>query len=336
MANSKGKLNAELSALWKQYEDYLEPGNKDTSNRMHFPSGIPGLDKALGSLDGMTRGIIQIIGDEATGKTTLALQILAQVQKTRNLVEIEAPDNGTYNALFLDLEHTYDAEYARSLGVDTSKLLVLEMPYAETHFNIAEALVLAGLQFIIIDSIAMVIPEAEEEKGLNDNVKIAGEAALIGRALKRLNALAYSSDTLVLMINQWRSNMSPMAMVEKKPYGARIIKHVIKATIELTRIKREDTRMVIQAFVAKNKMGALGSKITYEIEHGNGIDIDQHILKLALDYDIVEYSKPWWYYPDKQTAKYKGQGDQNAVKNFPMEEIKQLVIEHIQKDTLHE
>jgi recombination protein RecA len=212
-------VSANLTSLWKEYDKYLEPGNKNTADRMRFPSGIIGLDLALGNIDGITRGIVQIIGDESVGKTTLALRFLAEAQQTRDLIQVSTPDGNSYNALFMDFEHTYDTDYAAALGVDTSKLLVLEMPYAEQQFNIAEELILAGIQFIIIDSIAMVIPKAEEDKDFDDNVKVAGEAGLIGRALKRMNALAYSSDTLVLMLNQWRSNMSPMARTEKKPYG---------------------------------------------------------------------------------------------------------------------
>lgn len=321
--------SANLSSLWKEYDQYLEPGNKDTADRMRFPSGVIGLDLALGNIDGITRGIVQIIGDESVGKTTLALRFLAEAQQTRDLVHVSAPDGRSYNSVFMDFEHTYDAEYAAALGVDTEKLLVLEMPYAEAQFNIAEELILAGIQFVIIDSIAMVIPKAEEDKDFDDNVKVAGEAGLIGRALKRMNALAYSSDTLVLMLNQWRSNMSPMARTEKKPYGARIIKHVITITIELSRISRENERMTIEAFVSKNKKSALGKKIKYEIQHGTGIDIDQHTLLMAFDNDIIEKSGTWWYYPTKNEATHKGQGDANAVRNFPMAEIKSVLLEKL-------
>lgn len=320
--------SAQLNALWKEHEDYLESGSKDQSHRMRFPSGIPALDKAMGKKQ-FTRGIVQILGDEAVGKTSLTYQILATTQRERELVELQLPDGNIYNAVFMDFEHTYDRDYARALGVDTDKLLVLEMPYAEQQFNIVEELLVAGMQFVVIDSISNVIPLAEQEKDLEDAVKMAGEAGVIGRALKRMNALAFSSDALVLMINQYRSNISPMAMKEKKPYGARIMKHLVKATIELRVTERKDTRMTVEAFISKNKMGALGSKISYQIEHGKGIDVNHHILMLAYDLDIVEKAGTWWYYPDKATGTYKGQGDANAVRNFPMDEIKSLVLERL-------
>lgn len=320
--------SAQLQALWKQNEEYLEQGSKNQDHRMRFPTGMIGLDRAIGK-KGLTRGIVQLLGDEAVGKTSLSFRILAETQKTEQLTELELPDGNIYNAVFMDFEHTYDKDYAEALGVDIQKLLVLEMPYAEQQFNVVEELLVAGMQFVIIDSISNVIPQAEQEKDLEDNIKVAGEAAVIGRALKRMNALAFASDALVLMINQYRSNMSPMAHTEKKPYGARMMKHIVKLTIELARTKREADMMEIQAFVSKNKMGAIGQKIKYEIRHGLGIDVDQHYFLLAHDLDIIEKSGTWWYYPDKATGTYKGQGDQNAIKNFPMDEIKSLVFERL-------
>lgn len=323
----KGKVSSDLTTLWKKYEDYLEPGNKSQADRMRFPSGIPGLDIGVGNLSGMTRGIVEILGGEAVGKTTLALTILAQSQRTGKLVEVETPDNRVYNAVYMDFEHSYDNIYAATLGVDTEKMLVLNMMYSQQQFTFVEYLIEAGLQFVIIDSIAVTIPQSEEDKELDDNEKMADEAKTLGRALKRMNALAASSDTLILAINQYRANVSPMAHTEKKGYGAWLLRYLKKVTIELTRIERKDTRMTIQAFVQKNKMGAIGKKITYEIEHGKGIDIDQHILLLAYDYDIVEKNgKAWWYYTSDSGKEYKGQGEQNTVKNFPMDEIKAKVL----------
>jgi recombination protein RecA len=323
----KGKVSASLDSVWKTYEDYLEPGNKDQSHRMRFPSGIFGLDTAIGSL-GLGRGIVEILGGEAVGKTTLALTILAETQRTGKLVEIQAPDGKSYNAVYMDFEHSYDNVYAATLGVDTEKLLVLNMMYAQDQFQIVEFFLEAGIQFVIIDSISVLIPKSEEEKDLDDNEKMADEAKILSRVMKRMNALSSYADAIIVAINQYRANMSPMAHTEKKGYGAWVLRYLKKVTIELTRIERKDTRMTIQAFVQKNKMGAIGKKITYEIEHGKGIDINQHILNLALEHDIVEKSgKVWWYYPSIQNPQYKGQGEANAVINFPMAEIKQKVLE---------
>lgn len=314
---------AELARLIKEYDDFLALGDEDISQRARFPSSLLGLNAAIGDMRGLESGIVQIIGDEATGKTTLAFNIVAESQRQRVLREIELPNGRIINAAMLDFERTYDPEYVSALGVDISKLLIIRTPYAEQTFNLAETLLVAGLQLLVIDSIAMIIPKSEEDKDFEDSVKIASEASVIGRFLKRINQLSYDADALILMINQWRSNISPMARTEKKPYGARIIKHIIKLTIELARIKREDTRMHIEAFVSKNKMGAIGKKVSYEIEHGKGIDTNLHILHLAIDCEIVKVSGKGRY----EYNGIKAHGDMKAIASFPMQEIASLVRE---------
>jgi RecA/RadA recombinase len=310
-----------LAALWREYEGYLHYADEDVSNRMRFPTGLIALNKAIGDLQGFTSGIVQILGAEATGKTTLTFSILAASQKS-GLKEVRLPDGRIINALFLDFERTFDRKYAQALGVDVSKVLVIKTPFAEQTFNLAERLLVEGIQLIIIDSIAMVIPESEAEKTFEDSPKIASEAQVIGRFLKRANQLADDADALVLVINQYRSNISAMARTEKKAYGAWILRHIIKLTVELSRIKNEDTRMHIQAFVQKNKMGAIGKKIVYEIEHGKGIDVMQHILRLAKELDIIQEK-------GKGRFEYNGvkaHGEKKALAAFPMDEIEQKVI----------
>jgi len=317
-----------LASLMKQWEDYLETGDTDKSERARFPSSVLALNQAIGDMRGLESGIIQIIGDEATGKTTLAFNIIAESQR-KGVNEITLPNGKVINAALLDFERTYDKGYAEALGVDTTKLLIVKTPYAEQTFDIAEQLLVEGLQLMVIDSIAMIIPKSEEDKSFEESTKVAAEASVIGRFLKRINQLSDDADALVLMINQWRSNISPMARTDKKPYGARIIKHVIKLTIELTRIKREETRMHIEAFVSKNKMGAIGRKVQYQIEHGHGIDVSQHIISLALDYEIVTRRGAWYMYGDQ-----KAQGEASALKTFPMDEIKAKVIKAMEDEQI--
>jgi recombination protein RecA len=313
-----------LASLWKQYEAYVETDQTDQTWRRKFPSGILALNDALGDLDGVTQGLMHIVGPEAVGKTTLAFDFLAQAQKA-GLTEIDGPD-GPINALFLDFERTYDPDYARICGVDTSKVLNIITPYDEQAFDLALALMLEGIQFVIVDSIPMVVPMSEEDKSMQDNAKMAAEAQLLGRATKRFVRLAKNTDALVIYLNQWRANISPMAHTDKKYYGAKILAHAVKYTIELTRTKRDEREMTIQAFVAKTKEGANGRKIEYKIIQGHGIYHEQHILGLALDYGIVEKGGAWYYYPSKQDQQYKGQGEENAIKNLPIEEIKARVL----------
>lgn len=320
-----------LATLWKQYDKQMAAGSTDQSDRMRFPSGVLGLDLAIGNIEGMTRGIVELVGNEAVGKTTLALQILAKTQHTRDLKEVETPDGHSYNAVYLDAEHTFDRDYAEVLGVDLDKLLILDMMYAQQQFKVLEHLLVAGIQFVIIDSIPALIPQSEEEKEIDESQKMADEANVLSRAIKRINALATGSDALVLAINQFRANTSRMAHTDKKVYGAWALRYFKRLTIELTRVSREDKRMVIEAFVSKNKMGAIGKKIRYEIEHGKGIDLRQHILQIAKEYDIVqEKGKGRWEY-----GELKAHGEQKAINTFPMDEIEVQVLA-VLKEVAHE
>lgn len=320
-----------LAKVWKDYEDYLSLGN-EVEAKTHFPSGVIALNQAIGDVDGITGGsIIQIIGESGRGKSTLSLDILAHSQRN-GLNELELPNGKVINAVYADFERTFDAEYAETIGVEVAKVLVIKTPFAEDTFNIIEELLNAGIQFVIVDSIPMIVPKSEEDKDYNDNEKMASAAGVLGRFIKRSIQLVDSADAIMLLINQWRSNISPMAHTDKKPYGARIIQYAIKVSIQLERIKREDKRMHIQAFVEKTKLGATGKKIEFQIVHGVGIDYNQHVLSLALDYGIVEKGGAWYYYPDKANATHRAQGEGNAGTQLPMDEIKGKVMEAMYRE----
>ncbi len=317
-----------LAQLWKEYEDYLETDDTDQSWRMKFPSGILALNQALGDSEGVPWGIMQLIGDEAHGKTTLSFDFLAQAQR-KGLKEVKLPDGRLINAAILDFERTYDPKYARINGVDTSKVLKLVTPYAETSFDITLELMAQGLQFIIIDSIPMLIPKSEDGKSMEDSSKMASEASVLGRGMKRMNQIGYNADALIICINQWRSNITnaPHAS-EKKPYGARIFKHIAKYNIELSRVSRDHERMTINAFVAKTKAGANGRKIEYDIKQGKGIDYAAHVIALAIDYDIVQMAGKGRY----SYGELKAHGKDAATSTFPIEEISAKVMKAMREE----
>lgn len=314
-----------LAQVWKEYEDYLISGDDTKDDRTYFPTGLIGLNAAIGHPEGMTSGLIEIIGAEGRGKTTLALDILAHSQQ-RGLKMITAPNGKQYNAMFLDFERTYDAKYAKTLGVDTEHVLVIVAPSAEVTFNIAEKMLETGIQFVIVDSIPMVVPMAELEKTYEDSPKMAAEAALLGRAVKRFNQLSATSDALIILLNQWRANISPMARTNKKPYGAYIVSHVVQVIIELERIERKNTWMTIEAFVSKTKQGATGRKIQYRMIHGKGIDYAGYIIDVAVDLGIVEKGGAYYYYPDKKNFTHRVQGKER-IAELPLDEIKLKVID---------
>lgn len=327
----KRKGNSSLMGLWDTYTAMLTSGDADATNARVYDTGLVALDALLGADRGITGGsVLQLLGEAGHGKTTLALHMLARAQQTGQLAEIAAPDGRTYNAAIIDFERSYDSHYAATLGVDTAKLLVVRSAGAEDALlaergcAIAEALLSQGMEFILIDSIGGLVTMDDSEKDYSENAKMADEARILTRFIKRATQLM-TANALVILINQYRANMSPMARTTKTPYGARAIQYFSKVTLELTRIATEDGRKKIQAFISKNKTGGKEShKIIFDIIQGQGIDYNGHILELALELDIVRRRGAWYNY-----GELTAQGSISAVERFPMDEVRGKVIEQL-------
>ncbi len=324
-------MKTNLAAFMKEYEEYLFSGDKDIEY-MYFPCELLALNQAIGDSRGIRSGsIIQLLGKEGRGKTTLALNYVAQAQK-KPIKEIMLPSGQTINAVIADFERSFDKEYAKSLGVDTSKLLVVKTPFAEDTFDIIEELLSMGIQIFVIDSIPMIIPRSEDGKSFTDAERMAASAGPITRFIKRATQLVDSAHALMILINQYRANISPMAHTDKKAYGPWIIGHQSKVILTLDRKSRSDEQMTIVAFVEKTKLGATGKKLEYDIIQGQGVDVAGHILGLAITYEIVDKSGAWYYYPSKNDPQYKAQGLDNARDILPIEEIKQKVVAEMLKE----
>lgn len=314
-----------LVSLIKDYEEYILFADQPRE-RYHFRSGILALNYIIANNGGLGipgGTIVQLLGEAKHGKSTLSLDFIAQAQKTA-LKEVQIPIGKvvrTINAAILDFEHSFDPVYAESLGVDITKLLVLTPVYAEDGFNIAEALLEEGLQVLVIDSVGMLVSASEEDKGYDDNEKIGSEAKVLGRFLKRANALADVGNALIIVINHYRANLSPMARSDKKPYGARILQYAVKATIKVTRVSTKGDRAEVEAFIEKTKFGPEGLKASFNIVFGKGIDYAQHILTLAIGYGIIEKRGAWYYYRD-----YKAQGMDQATEIMPIDIIQQDIV----------
>lgn len=321
------------AGVLKGYTDFLSSAQEENPRRI-FKTGLIGLNQNISKYHGIPGGsLIQLVGDEKSGKSTLSLDILAQAQY-QALPEIEIvldKQKLSINAVYVDFERSFDREYAEALGVDVSKVLLVKTPWGEQSFDIVEHLLAEGIQLIIIDSIPMFVPKSEGDKSLEDNEKMAANASILGRAIKRLIQLADSADALVIVINQNRSNISQMSHKEKKPFGARILQYAVKLTISLTRIKNEDDWAKVRAVIEKNKFGKEGRGTEFSLLYGEGIDYADHILTLAQDYDILEKSGSWYYYPTKETAQYRANGLTQAKSILPLEEIKQKVEEILQR-----
>jgi recombination protein RecA len=316
-----------LDTILKQYDEYIAFAD-EPRERHYFPSGILALNYIIDDNNpgkGIPGGsIVQLLGEAKNGKSTLSLDYIAQAQKT-GIVELKIGGRAI-NAAIIDFEHSFDPNYAVLIGVDISKLLVVTPKYAEEGFDIAEALVNNGLQMIVIDSVGMLVTQSEEDKSNDDSEKVGSEAKALGRFLKRINALADLADALIIVINQYRANLSSAPHApDKKPYGARQLQYIAKATIKVARISNKDGKTEIEFFIEKTKMGAEGRKGKFSLIFGQGIDYDQHILTLANAYGMIQKKSSWYSYGD-----YKSQGLDNAGDNFPMDEIREKVIAALQ------
>lgn len=320
-----------LASVLKDSNKYISFADTER-NRHHFPSGVLALNHIIADNDG--KGIpggtiLQLLGEAKHGKSTLSLDFIAQAQKT-DLLEIEIPNGKNQsrmiNAALLDFEHSFDPVYAKMIGVDLSKLLVVSPVYAEEGFNIAEALLSEGLQLLVIDSIGMLVSETEEDKTFQDAEKIGVEAKVLGRFLKRANALIDLTDGLIIVINHYRANLSPMARSDKKPYGARILQYAVKATIKVTRTQTKDGKGETDVLIEKTKFGPEALHTRFSIVFGKGIDYKNHILTLSAECGIVQKSGSWYTYKD-----LKAQGLDSAADIFPIDEIQVKVSEYLNR-----
>jgi len=312
----------QLAQLLKEYDEYLSYGDTPV-DYIYFPTTVIGLNQAFGNVEGVrSRAIMQVIGDQGRGKTTISLEMLANAQKHGILTDITLPNGRVIDSVFADFERTFDTHYAEKLGVDTSKLYIIRTPFAEQTFEIMLALFEAGLKFAIIDSIAMMIPKSEDGKDMTkDNPKVASEAAALQRFLKLAVQHVFDANALLILINQYRANMNQMGNAsDKKAYGAKAVQYVMQVSVELRKIATENGRMRIKAFVEKSKQGAGGKAMEFDIIQGAGIDRAFHVLEMAVENEVVEKGGAWYYYPNKANATHKAQGKGQA-NNLPIDEI---------------
>jgi recombination protein RecA len=285
--------------------------------RTFIPSSLPSINLAIDNIKGFQVGrLLELVGMYSTGKTTLGNDLIknAQLQGLRTL--------------FVDIECTFDLDYAITCGVNPSMLDVMHADTAENTLTLTEQNV-SNYGIIVLDSLPALLPKEELEKTYDENAKMAAVAGLLTRFYKRIVPLAYANNCLVVLLNQYRANFSPMARTDRKPYGPYSASHAITWRLELAREKNEDGIATIAVKVTKNKLGSERGLAKYGLLAGGGLDIAGDVLTLAAQHDIVEKSGAWYYYPSKSNPQYKAQGLDNARKLLPINEIKEKVVTHV-------
>jgi len=267
-------------------------------------TGAISIDYALG-IGGLPRGrVVEVFGPESSGKTTLALQVIAEAQKAGGL------------AAFVDAEHALDAEYARKLGVDIDNLLVSQPDNGEQALEIVEVLVRSGsVDVVVVDSVAALVPRAEIEGEMGE-AQMGLQARLMSQALRKLTGAISKSKTVLIFINQLREKIGVMFGNPETTTGGRALKFYASVRIDIRRIGAiKDGENVIggrtRVKVVKNKMAPPFREAEFDIVYGEGVSREGDLLDLAVEKKIVEKSGAWFSYGGERL----GQGREN-VKGF--------------------
>jgi recombination protein RecA len=296
-------VDTALSQIERQFGkgSIMRLGDKPQAAISVIPTGSLAVDAALG-VGGIPRGrVVEIFGPEASGKTTLSLQIIAQAQKMGGL------------AGFIDAEHALDAEYAKKLGVDTENLLVSQPDNGELALEIAEMLIRSGaIDVIVIDSVAALVPKAEIEGEMGD-AQMGLQARLMSQALRKLTAIVSKSGTSLIFINQIREKIGVMFGNPETTTGGRALKFYASIRIDIRRIASiKDGETVVGARtkvkVVKNKVASPFRQAEFDINYGEGISRTGELLDMGLEAKLVEKSGAWLSYGDLRI----GQGRENA------------------------
>lgn len=267
------------------------------------------LDLALG-VGGLPRGrIIEIFGPESSGKTTVALHVVAEAQKEGGI------------AAFIDAEHAFPADYAKRLGVDLDNLLISQPDTGEQALEIAEALVRSGaIDVVVVDSVAALVPRAELEGEMGD-AHVGLQARLMSQALRKLTGAISKSSTCAIFINQLREKVGVMFGNPETTPGGRALKFYASVRLDVRRIEtlKQGNDMIgsrTRVKVVKNKVAPPFKEAEFDIIYGEGISIAGAMLDLAADLEVVTKSGTWYSYGDLRL----GQGKENArdfLKNNP-------------------
>jgi recombination protein RecA len=297
-------LEQTLGQIEKQFGkgSILRLGNKDTIVPVSVIStGSIALDAALG-MGGFPRGrVAEIYGPESSGKTTIALQVIAEAQKKGGM------------AAFIDVEHALDPAYARKLGVDVDNLLVSQPDYGEQALEITGALIASGsIDVLVVDSVAALVPKAELDGEMGDS-HMGLQARLMSQALRKLTGVVSKSKTCLIFINQIREKIGVMFGNPETTTGGRALKFYSSVRVDIRRIAAiKDGDNVVgnrtKVKVVKNKLAAPFREAEFDIVYGEGISREGEMIDLGVLHNVIEKSGSWFSYKGERI----GQGRENA------------------------
>lgn len=314
MMDKKKALEMALNQIEKQFGKgaVMKLGENAHLSVEVIPTGAIGLDIALG-VGGVPRGrVVEIFGPESSGKTTVALHIIAEAQKAGG------------DAAFIDAEHALDPAYAKRLGVDIDNLIVSQPDTGEQALEIAEALVRSGaIDVIVIDSVAALVPKAEIDGEMGDT-HVGMQARLMSQALRKLAGVISKSNTTAIFINQLREKVGIMFGNPETTPGGRALKFYSSVRLDVRRIEslKQGTEIFgnrTRVKVVKNKVAPPFRDAEFDIIYGQGISKEGSILDVAVNLDIVNKSGSWFSYNTQRI----GQGREN-VKQYLRENADML------------
>ena len=329
MENSEKKkaLEAAMGQIEKQFGkgSVMKLGEFQAMNIEAIPTGALGLDIALG-IGGVPRGrIIEIYGPESSGKTTLALHVVAEAQKMGG------------EAAFIDAEHALDPVYAKHLGVDIDNLIVSQPDTGEQALEITESLIRSGaLDVIVVDSVAALVPKAEIDGDMGDS-HMGLQARLMSQALRKLAGAINKSKTVLIFINQLREKIGVMFGNPETTTGGRALKFYASVRMDIRKAEniKQDGEVVgsrAKVKIVKNKVAPPFREAEFDIVYGKGISKEGNILDMGVNLDIIEKSGSWFSYNGTRIGQVRENVKQYLLDNPEiMKEVEQKIRDNFAK-----